>query len=181
MRNLKILTLPNLLSLFRLLLIPVILWLYTVKQDPLWTAVMLTLSGITDIADGMIARKFHMITDFGKAFDPVADKLTQLAMLLCLVTRFPRMLLPLILLTGKELFAAVTGFLVIRKTGIVSGAAWHGKAATVSLYSLIVLHLLWYPIPPAVSGILIGTCSAVMLLSAILYGIGNLRVLFHRE
>ena len=70
----KIITIPNILSFFRLCLIPVIVWLYTVKQDYLWTLLILLLSAITDIVDGIIARKFNMISDFGKAFDPVADK-----------------------------------------------------------------------------------------------------------
>lgn len=177
----KILTIPNLLSLFRLLLIPVIVWLYVFRQDYLWTTVVLTLSGITDIVDGIIARKFSMISDFGKAFDPVADKLTQIATLFCLVTRFPWMLLPLIILVVKELFAAVTGLLLIRKTGNVLGAVWHGKAATVSLYSMMLIHLIWFNISAVVSGILIGMCTAMVLLSAVLYGIRNLNVLLNRE
>lgn len=177
----KIITIPNILSLFRLLLIPVIVWLYVFRKDYLWTTVVLTLSGITDIVDGIIARKFHMISDFGKALDPVADKLTQIAMLFCLVTRFPYMLLPLIILVVKEIFAAVTGLLVIRKTGKVLGALWHGKAATVSLYSMMLIHLVWFSIPSVVSGVLIGLCTAMVLLSAILYGSRNLRILFGRE
>lgn len=177
----KIITIPNLLSLFRLLLIPVIIWLYVVRQDPMWTTAVLALSGLTDIIDGIIARKFHMISDFGKAFDPVADKLTQIAMLFCLVTRFRWMLLPLVLLAVKEIFAAVTGLLVIRKTGIVLGAVWHGKATTVALYSMMLIHLLWFNIPSLVSGILIGTCAALILLSAILYGIRNINILRNWE
>ena len=89
----KIITIPNVLSFFRLLLIPVIVWLYIVKKYPIWTMAVLALSGITDIVDGIIARKCNMISDFGKAFDPVADKLTQIAMLFCLVSRFRWMLL----------------------------------------------------------------------------------------
>lgn len=176
----KIVTIPNIMSLFRLLLIPVIVWLYVFRQNYLWTTVVLAVSGLTDIADGIIARKWCMISDFGKAFDPVADKLTQIAMLICMVTRFPRMLLPLIILVVKESFAAVTGLLVIRKTGQVHGAVWHGKAATVSLYAMMLIHLLWYSIPSAVSGVLIGICTAVVLLSAVLYGIRNLKVLLSK-
>lgn len=177
----KIITIPNMLSLFRLLLIPVIVWLYVFRRDYLCTTVVLTLSGITDIVDGIIARKFHMISDFGKAFDPVADKLTQIATLFCLVTRFRWMLLPLIILVVKEIFAAVTGLLVIRKTGNVLGALWHGKAVTVSLYSMMLIHLLWIQIPSAVSGILISVCTVMVLLSAVLYGIRNLNILLNRE
>ena len=177
----RIITIPNLLSFFRLLLIPVIIWLYVVKQNPAWTTLVLALSGITDIVDGIIARKFNMISDFGKAFDPVADKLTQIAMLFCLVSRFEWMLLPLVLLVVKEIFAGVTGLVVIRKTGKVLGAVWHGKATTVSLYSMMLIHLLWFNIPAVISGILIGACTALILLSAILYGIRNVSILRKSE
>ncbi len=176
-----IITIPNILSLFRLLLIPVIMWLYIVKKDPLWTTAVLALSGLTDIVDGIIARKCHMVSDFGKAFDPCADKLTQIAMLFCLVKRFKWMLLPLCVLVVKEITAGILGLLVIRKTGNVYGAVWHGKATTVSLYSMMLIHLLWFNIPSVVSGILIGACTALILLSAILYGIRNINILINRE
>lgn len=173
----KIITIPNILSLLRLLLIPVIIWLYIVKKDPVWTTVVLALSGITDIVDGVIARKYHMVSDFGKAFDPVADKLTQIAMLLCLVSRFRWMLLPLSVMIIKEITAGVVSLLVIRKTGNVFGAVWHGKVTTISLYGMMIIHLIWFNIPGVVSGILIGACTALALLSAILYGIQNMEIL----
>jgi len=173
----KIITIPNVLSFFRLLLIPVILWLYIVKKDPLWTMATLALSGITDIVDGIIARKCNMISDFGKAFDPVADKLTQIAMLFCLVSQFKWMLLPLCLLIVKELSAGIINLILIRKTGNVDGAVWHGKATTVSLYSMMIIHLIWFNIPGVVSGILIGACTALALLSAFLYTSGNVKKL----
>ena len=173
----KVITIPNILSFSRLLLIPVIVWLYVVRENPLWTAVVLTLSGITDIADGIIARRFHMVSDFGKALDPVADKLTQIAMLFCLVTRFRWMLLPLCLLVVKEITAGIMGLMVIRKTGKVEGAVWHGKVTTVSVYSMMAIHLLWYRIPPIMSEILIVGCTAVALLSAVLYAVRNINIL----
>jgi len=177
----KILTVPNLLSFFRLLLIPVTVWLYTVRHDPVGTCVILVLSGITDVADGIIARKCHMVSDFGKAFDPVADKLTQVAMLFCLVTRFRWMLLPLCVMIVKELTAGILGLAVIRRTGNVDGAVWHGKATTVSLYSMMVIHLVWYNIPGVVSGILIGACTALALLSAYMYTRENVKKLQNRR
>ena len=72
-------TIPNLLSLVRLAMIPLLLWLYLEKREYLWTAVVVVLSGATDIVDGIIARKYDLISDLGKALDPVADKLTQIA------------------------------------------------------------------------------------------------------
>ena len=177
----KIITIPNILSLFRLLLIPVIMWLYIVKEDPVLTTVILALSGITDIVDGIIARKCHMVSDFGKAFDPVADKLTQIAMLFCLVSRFKWMLLPLCVMVIKEVTAGILGLLVIRETGKVDGAVWHGKATTVSLYSMMIIHLIWYNIPGVISGILIGACTALALLSAFMYSRENVRILLGKK
>ena len=177
----KIITIPNMLSLFRLLLIPAIMWLYIVRKDPLWTTAVLALSGITDIVDGIIARKCHMVSDFGKAFDPVADKLTQIAMLFCLVSRFKWMLLPLCVMVVKEVTAGILGLLVIRKTGNVYGAVWHGKATTVSLYSMMIIHLIWFNIPGVISGILIGACTALALLSAFMYSRENVRILLEKK
>ena len=90
-RTNRILTIPNLLSAFRILLVPVIVWLYCWKADYPLAAWTLTLSGLTDIVDGFIARRFHMVSNLGKALDPIADKLTQTAALGCLLTRFGAM------------------------------------------------------------------------------------------
>lgn len=169
----KIITIPNLLSLFRLCLIPVIVWAYCVRKNDICTALLLLLSAATDIADGIIARKFRMVSDFGKAFDPIADKLTQIAMLFCLVTRFPHMLIPLIVLSIKELSAGVLGLVTIRKTNTVMGAVWHGKVTTVLLYAMMTVHLVWPGIPAHGSDALIALCTAMMLISAVLYGIRN--------
>ena len=95
------------------------------------------LSGLTDLADGYIARRFHRISNLGKILDPVADKLTQAAMLICLFTRFPHVLLLIVIMAGKELYMVVSGCLVIRKTGKVHGADWHGKIVTFLLYNKI--------------------------------------------
>ena len=176
----KIITIPNLLSFFRLLLIPAILWLYLIEKDPAWTAVVLVLSGVTDIVDGIIARRCHMVSELGKVLDPVADKMTQIAMLFCLISRFRWMLLPLWVMVVKEITAGVFGLLVIRRTGHVAGAVWHGKATTVSLYGMMVVHLVWYNIPGVVSGFLIGICTALALLSAFFYTMENVKKLQNR-
>ncbi len=165
----RIVTIPNLLSLFRLLLIPVLIWSYCIKKDYSGTGWILLLSGVTDIADGFIARKFHMISNLGKILDPVADKLTQATMLFCLFTRFPHMIVPLVLMALKELYMAVSGCMVIRKTGKVSGADWHGKIVTVLLYGMVIVHIIWIHIPVLVSDILIGICVAMMVISFVLY------------
>ena len=169
----KILTIPNTLSFFRLCLIPVIVWLYVGKQDYLWTLLILTLSGVTDIVDGIIARKFNMVSNFGKAFDPVADKLTQMAMLFCLVSRFKYMMVPFVLLVVKEVFTGITALVSIKKTNTVKGAVWHGKLTTVSLYAMMAIHIIWFNIPRTLSLILVGICIGIMLMSFIMYAIQN--------
>lgn len=173
----KIFTIPNLLSFFRLCLIPLFVWLYCIQQNYPATAGILLISGATDIIDGFIARKFHMVSDLGKILDPVADKATQAAMLFCLITRFPLMIIPLALLIVKECYMGITGALVIQKTGTVFGADWHGKAATCLLYTMIMLHVLWHNIPAVVSNILIAACVIMMLISLILYGKRNHKAL----
>ncbi len=178
----KIITVPNILSLFRLCLIPVIVWLYCFRNDYLLTTLVLVISGATDVIDGIIARRFGMISDFGKAFDPVADKLTQIVTLFCLVVRFPHMIIPLVVLSVKEVLAAIFNMITIKKTGEVMGAVWHGKLNTVLLYSMMVIHLVWFRIPAVVSDILIVVCTAMMLLSAVLYNMRNARALEqHKE
>ena len=173
----KILTIPNLLSFFRLCLIPVFMWLYCVEKNYLWTGIILIISGLTDTVDGIIARKFNMISDLGKVLDPIADKVTQAAMLFCLLTRFPLMILPLGLMVLKEFFMGVTGLLVIQKTGKVFGAEWHGKVSTWLLYIMMILHVFWFNIPDIVSGVLIGACVVMMVISLVLYGRHNLKSL----
>lgn len=171
----RIVTIPNLLSLFRILLIPVIVWLYCGRGDCLLAAWTLALSGATDIADGLIARRFHMVSDLGKALDPIADKLTQTAMLACLLTRFDTIWLLLGMLVAKEAAMAVMGLLVIRRTKAVYCAAWHGKLAACVIYVVIFTHIVWYDIPAAVSGWMVLAGAAAMLLSLCLYGVQNFR------
>ena len=78
----QILTIPNLLSVIRIAMIPVIVWLYSFEKNYYGVISVIILSGATDIIDGWVARHFHKVSDFGKALDPLADKLTQAALLL---------------------------------------------------------------------------------------------------
>ena len=177
----RIVTIPNLLSLFRLLLIPVIIYVYIFAQRYVLAALLVVLSGLTDVIDGRIARHFHMVSDVGRILDPIADKLTQFAVLVCLCTRFPAMKIPIVLLVVKECVDGILGLLVVRRTGSVYSAEWHGKLATVLLYVMMFLHIFWPGIPMVVSSILIVICVAAMLLSLCMYSWRNLQVLRHTE
>ena len=173
----KFLTVPNVLSLFRIALIPVIVWLYAISGNMVWSGVVLIVSGLTDIADGWIARHYNMVSEVGKALDPIADKLTQGAVLLCMIFRFPLLVFPFILLLAKEAFVGFTGLLLIQKSGAVYGAEWHGKAATCLIYAVLLLHLFWTEIPPAATLVSVILTSGMMLISLFLYGMRNLKLL----
>ena len=167
-------TIPNLLTCMRIVLIPLFIWLYSGTQQYELAALVLLISGLTDILDGFVARKFNMISDLGKFLDPVADKLTQAAILVCLSVRYPLMLGIFALMFVKEIYAFYSGLQVVKKTGIVLGAQWHGKAATVLLYTMLLLHAFWFDIPDAVSFLLMGACITMLILSGILYHIRNI-------
>lgn len=173
----EILTVPNLLSLFRILLIPIFVWLYMSQEDYFYAALIVVLSGITDILDGFIARRFNLITRLGKVLDPIADKLTQAVVLLCLIDRFPLMALPFILLVIKEVVTGIGGLLAIQKSGNVHGSDWHGKVSTALLYVLMVVHLLWFNIPTDISNLFILASVIMMIISFSLYTYQNIQVI----
>ena len=172
-----ILTIPNILSFFRIILIPFIVVLYVKYQRYGWTAFIILLSGLTDIVDGWIARHFNMVSDFGKILDPISDKLTQAAILLCLVSRFPNMIYIFIFMAIKETAMGITGLLSIRYSGEVRGADWHGKLTTVMLYAMMLTHIVWYGIPGNVSDILLLVVAGIMLVSLTLYCSRNVEMI----
>lgn len=165
----QILTIPNLLSVVRLLLIPVILWLYIGLENHHWAIAVIVLSGLTDVVDGFIARKFHMVSDFGKILDPVADKLTQGALLLCLVARYEWMKWLVMLFLVKECAMLIMGSLAIRKENSVNSAQWHGKLNTVVLYGTMCLLILFPAMPIPVANALTATCALTIAASFLLY------------
>ncbi len=176
----KIITIPNILSFIRLCLIPLIVWLYLGKQDYLLAGIFVLISGLTDIVDGYIARTFHMISDVGKVLDPIADKSTQAVVLLLLTTRYPLIFLPIGCMILKEVFMAITGYMIIRKCDVVLGADWYGKAATVVITSTMALHLFWINIDPTVSMITIVLSAAMILLALALYAKRNFEYLLKK-
>ena len=145
----EVLTIPNLLSLFRLLLIPVYMLIYLRAQktsDYIVAGMILAISCLTDLVDGKIARKFNMITTLGKFLDPLADKVTQFTLILCLAIRYHVLWSVLTLFVTKELFQLVAGALAAHHGYILKGALFTGKVCTtvlfVSLVTLVVFPTL---------------------------------------
>ena len=140
-------TVPNMLSLLRILLLPVFAALYlTSRVHPalLWWALgVLILSGATDFLDGIIARRFNQISDFGKILDPLADKLTQVVVVICLATRYPALITLVVIILVKELAQVIGGLFLLKKGDEVRGARWFGKISTGVFYGSMALIVLF--------------------------------------
>lgn len=142
------------MSYFRLVMIPVFCHLY-LNAKYRTAAGALLLSSITDFLDGKVARRFHMVTDLGKALDPVADKLTHAAVAFCLATRYPLMWALIILMAVKEGYMAVVGILRLRKNQI-EGAQMPGKVCTAELFVMLLVLVLFPELPlAAVNGLIV--------------------------
>jgi cardiolipin synthase len=167
-----LLTIPNLLSLFRLVLIPVYVIIYihaTDSADYFVAGAILAVSCLTDLFDGKIARHFNMVSTTGKILDPLADKATQFTLIVCLTIRYPILLALVLLFVAKEGFQLVAGFLTLRKGQMLTGALLTGKICTTILFiSLIVLVLFPEIGDTAVIAITVVDCF-FMLLSFMAY------------
>ncbi len=141
----EIFTLPNLLSLIRLLLIPVYVTIYLNATEPsqyLIAGLILAVSCLTDMIDGKIARHFNAVTMVGKVLDPIADKLTQFTLTVCLSMKHPVLRPVLALFFVKECFQLVSTIVNYRRGKALEGALMSGKICTTVLFvSLIAMVL----------------------------------------
>jgi len=132
-----ILTLPNIISFFRLLLIPIFVITYfneSIANNYIWAIGILMLSGLSDVVDGFIARKFNMVSDFGKILDPIADKLTQAVIVLSLVIKHLELLPMFAVLFFKELFTLFAAVYLFSNGTKAMSSTWFGKLSTVVIF-----------------------------------------------
>lgn len=142
----EILTIPNLLSLFRLLLIPVYVVIYVNANDSAGyylSAAILAISCLTDMIDGKIARHFDMVSAIGKVLDPLADKATQFTMIICLSIKHPILWCLIILFIIKEGFQLVAGSISLRQGKMLKGALFSGKICTTVLFVSLILMVMF--------------------------------------
>ena len=132
------LNIPNILTLIRLMLVPLCA-MYLYKEQFLAALIIYVVASLTDIADGYIARRFDIVTNFGKVVDPLADKLLSLSTITILSYRGRIHILVPILIFVKELLIGLGGLLLYKKKHLVKSAKWYGKATTVLLFVSIVL------------------------------------------
>lgn len=159
----EILTIPNLLSLFRLVLIPVYVVIYlnaSTEADYYIAAGILAVSCLTDLIDGKIARHFNMISAVGKILDPLADKATQFTLIICLAMKYPVLWYVGALFVIKESFQLIAGGINLKKRIMLKGALLSGKICTTVLFLSLILMVM---IPQLDSGII----SAIAIIDTI--------------
>lgn len=167
-----ILTIPNLLSLFRLVLIPIYIVIYLNAKDATDYYIaggILAVSCLTDAIDGKIARHFNMISTLGKILDPLADKVTQLTLVLCLAIRHPVLWLLVSLFVVKESFQLIAGFLTLRRGKMLSRALLAGKISTTVLFVSLILLVLMPNLSPTALLIITLLDCAVLVIAFISY------------
>lgn len=168
------LTIPNLLSLFRILTIPFFVYFYMV--DMVYVAIIvLVAGGLSDCVDGYIARRFNQITELGKMLDPLADKLTQAAIAICIAVKYPIVSPVLAFFIIKELIMLVGACVLLKKGAKPVAANWYGKLGTMLFYlsvTVVVVMSLFSvasPVFEIVSYILLGVTALVMAFSLYKY------------
>lgn len=128
-----LLTVPNFLSVIRIILI----WPFVVsvvRNEYVWAGIILAVSGLSDLFDGITARKFNQVTRLGKMLDPAADKLTLMAVMICVGIKFPKIYPFMILLISKEVIMLIASVFLLGRKKTPTSAKWFGKAATVVFY-----------------------------------------------
>lgn len=131
--------LPNVLTVIRLLLVPVFATLFAMGNY-IGAVIVFVICGITDVVDGYVARRYSMITPFGKLMDPVADKVLQVTALI-LLTWKELIPLPVVLVVTLKELTMLLGSAFLYKRKVVVYANWYGKLATVLLFFAIIWNI----------------------------------------
>lgn len=164
----QILTIPNLLSLVRLIFIPIYVVIYLNASAPkhyYWAGGILTVSCLTDLLDGQIARRFDMVTNLGKILDPLADKVTQFSLILCLSSKYPILWFVVILFILKETFQLIAGLVTLQQGKMLTGALLSGKLCTVVLFTSLIV-MVFIPTLTRTAQIIIAAADGLFMLIA---------------
>lgn len=168
----EICTIPNLLSLFRLVLIPVYVYIYlnATRPEDYWLAGgILAVSCLTDLVDGKIARRFNMISSVGKVLDPMADKATQLALIICLSVHRKAVRVMLVLFLVKEFFQLFAMLASLKHGKALDGALTIGKVCTTVLFVSLIIMVLMPGLSEMAADIITAICCFFLMISFVEY------------
>ena len=166
----QLLTIPNAMSIFRIALVPFIIWAYAVERYYLVFG-LLAVSALSDVLDGVVARRFNMCSEFGKFLDPLADMLTQVALVVCLMTRYTPIRILFAIIVVKEIVLTYLAAVALKKYNSVNSARWYGKLCTMVLEASIIVLLVVPTVPENVVWILTVVCAFLLLLAFVMYAI----------
>lgn len=172
METKEVFSIPNMLSFLRILLIPFFIIAYIRAVNPkdyYFATAIIVLSGLTDFIDGFIARKFHMITDVGKVLDPIADKLTQTAILLALMFHIRFMIVVMIVFAVKEITMGIISFQLLKQGKKLDGALWFGKISTAVFYTMMVIIIAFPNLNIWITNLMITIILIFLLFSFAMY------------
>lgn len=166
------LTIPNLLSCLRLAVI-VPLVKFIIEENYIWAGIMLLISAVSDMFDGMIARRFNQVTQLGKLLDPIADKLTLIAVVVSLSVTDRAVLWFAAALFAKEMLMLIGGYIMLKKDFRPPASKWYGKTSTVIFYVSVgiivlvrlILGIISYPL----TIVLFSITTAAMMFSLVMY------------
>ncbi len=168
----KNMSVPNIISLLRIVIIIPFVSSF-MKDSYILAGALLVLSGFSDMLDGMIARKFNQITPLGKMLDPTADKLTLMAVMVCVGLKLPKIFPFMIILVIKEVLMLAAGLVLIKRNQSPPPAQWYGKLATVVFYIsvilIIALKALWGVDNECINLILMAVTAVCMIYALFKY------------
>lgn len=172
----EIFTIPNILVYIRIALIPIFAGLYmnADSQSDYYMALgVMAAAFLTDFFDGKIARAFNCVTELGKTIDPIADKLYQFSVALCLMMKYPLIISIAVILFIKEISMGIMGLVLINKGGKIFGARWYGKVCTafvdISLVLLLVFPVFEINISRSITDALIYMCDIILIVVSVMY------------
>ncbi len=175
--------LPNMLSLLRLCMVPlfVISYFSKVEGSDIAALVIFILAAITDVLDGMIARKFNKISNLGKVLDPLGDKLMALSALACITIDRVIPLWAVIVLLCKEMLMGAGGLYVYRKKAFMPPSNYFGKTSTVVFFIACVILLLFKNLVQPWPTVIISVAIAVTVVAFVNYLIVFIKLIRDNE
>lgn len=159
---------PNILSAFRIVLLPFFVWMMLVDR-PFVAAAILLVSGVSDFMDGFLARKYGWISAVGKVLDPVADKLTMVTVCIVMAVKLYSYWPFFAVLLFKDLMMLILGGSLIKRGVKLEGAKWFGKVVTFTFYTVMLLILFIPPMPEVVKTVLLSIVVVCALAAGFMY------------
>lgn len=170
--NPQVLTIPNVLSFFRIALAILFCFLFD-SEKPIsenWPAfVVLGLNALSDFLDGKLARALNQVSELGKILDPVADYLTKFALILCFIRKYPGLIGFMLLFIVRVAVVALAGLKTVQEVGENQGAIWAGKIDTAIFYVVMLALVLFPNIPVQLAYGMVCVSGAAMIIAIVVY------------